>query len=434
MATGEEEARMTQVIGYTAAGRPVYAQAQGQPPAPPEPPNPILGAITGVATNVAEDAATNYISAYISEALGMGGSGGAAGAAGSAGSASAGGAAGPAGASSTTGGASSLAAGSTGAIAGGSILTALGGYGLYDTIDHYGKQKQDSSGTLKATGGGMASGAATGAGIGLAVGGPVGAAWGAGIGAAVGGLAGLGSSMWGSGKDDDQFKRDDAREVLQSLGMLDENYKLVGGSKQDFDFGLDGGARLPNVGINTDGESDRGYYDVDFSNPLAEQAVGFLNPIAQLLFQDDKVASDMVGYFTNYALQNSDTEEQAKNAILEIYRAAGITNSDHAGYILSQAREAGTISREDFDSSLYALGKLFEGTAGQGTLGKTESTSTASLLSVLGLGGSSRPTGPDPQAVHALSRAQELIAQRGDGNIYSGMNGIADTLLREPAT
>lgn len=315
----------------------------------------------------------------------------------------------------------------TGLAAGAGI--AAGSYGLYDTFDRYGQQKQDSGGMLKGTGQGAVSGAVLGASIGSIVPG-IGTAIGAVVGGIAGGLAGGVAGMSGSGKDDAQIKRDSAKELLQQVGVLDQDFRLRGGSK-DFNFGLDGGARLQNVGENIDGETDRGYYDVDFSNPLSDRTVALVNPLAQVLFgsQDKKVTTDMVGYFTNYAQEGAQNEGDVKKALVEVYGSMGIKTSDDALALVKQAQDSKRITAEQGAAASYAVGQLFGDPQVKESYGAKDTTSQSEFLGALFNTGQSRAEIEKKQdAQRRFNEAAAAVAGQPQGlnytNLYENSLGL----------
>ena len=126
-----------------------------------------------------------------------------------------------------------------------------------------------------------------------------------------------------SGKSKDQAGRDSIRSLLQGSGIADKSYMVNG-----FDIGKDGGARLQNVGTNINGKTDRGYYDVDFSNPLASKSIEGLRGIASATLGDkasEKQSNDLIGMLSNAALSNAKDEAGLNANLANIYKAAGLT-------------------------------------------------------------------------------------------------------------
>jgi hypothetical protein len=167
--------------------------------------------------------------------------------------------------------------------------------------------------------------------------------WGTAIGAVVGGIAGFASSYFGSGKSEDQKARDQVRAGLQQAGVIDEKYNLTLANGEKFDIGKDGGAKLQNV----DG-TERRMYEVDMGNPLMGQAIGFANPLAQLVSGGDKkLASSFAGYFANAAISNAKTPEDVRQNMLTIFSKFN-ASPEQTMAALQQLGSAGKITGEEF--------------------------------------------------------------------------------------
>jgi len=242
-----------------------------------------------------------------------------------------------------------LTATGTEASAGTSSLGGVAGfagaaYSAYNLFKNWGK--------LSPVQGAM-QGAATGAYIGSVIPG-VGTL----IGGAVGGIVGALSGLFGSGKSLDQKARDQVRKFLQQGGMVDENWcvTLADGSK--YDIGKDGHFTLP----NTDGTT-RNAYDVDFSNPLAGQVVGWLNPlVATMVGADPKLQSQFVGYFTNAALSNAKDLDSAKQNVIALYKSAGADPTQLAQGLAGLAQQ-GKINQDYLMAYAGGLQSLFDGSS-----------------------------------------------------------------------
>jgi len=165
---------------------------------------------------------------------------------------------------------------------------ASGAYGLYKGV-------QSGSRTGSAFGGAQA-----GAGIGTLVAPGVGTLVGAGIGAVAGGLLGHAHT----GKSQAQQARDDMRGGLQAGGLADNNYNVTLADGSTYNIGVDGKTKLTNVGKNIDGGTTRHPYDVDFSNPLAQGAVGRINNLLGA-----GANPQMVGMLVNAVTSNAKTQQ-----------------------------------------------------------------------------------------------------------------------------
>jgi len=162
---------------------------------------------------------------------------------------------------------------------------------------------------------GASSGLALGASIGTMVTPGLGTAIGAGIGTLVGGL--IGSIT--SGKHRDQKARDSVREGLIRLGVVDTDYKIPLANGSLYDLGTDGGPRADFGG--------RRPFEVDFSNPLAQYAVGWMSPIIALLAPGNtKIQNDFTGYFANAALSNARDLNDVRDNINSFLTRFGLTN------------------------------------------------------------------------------------------------------------
>jgi hypothetical protein len=121
--------------------------------------------------------------------------------------------------------------------------------------------------------------------------------------------------MVGSGKGQDQLRRDAIRKMMQEQGMFGESkddWTLDNADGSSFDVGKDGGARL------SDG---RRYFDVDTKTQGA--AIGSVNPLAYLMTGgDQKLATEMAGYLTN-------TITQGKGASLSLIHISEPTRPCH---------------------------------------------------------------------------------------------------------
>lgn len=223
---------------------------------------------------------------------------------------------------------------------GGAGNAILPGLGVIGGIDLYKTQPGGARGVVQ----GAASGAAMGSYFG-----PPGAI----VGAVLGGTLGLASK---TGKDKDQISRDGVRSALQNIGVLDKDYnvKLADGSL--YNMGVDGHFSLP----NTDGTA-RHSYDVDFSNPLAHQAVGWANPLALILSNGDKkITSDTAGQFVNAALSNAKSLEDARGNMVTIFSRMGL-DGDKAASIIKSLKDQGRITENEMNAAIYGLGTLSSG-------------------------------------------------------------------------
>lgn len=174
---------------------------------------------------------------------------------------------------------------------------------------------------------GATSGIAVGASVGTLICPGLGTAIGAGIGAIAGGLIGCITA----GKHRDQKVRDTVRDNLAGAGILTSEYQLQLPDGSLYDMGKDGGPR--------DEFGGRRAFEVDFSNPLAQYAVGWMNPIIALLAPgNQKIATDFTGYFANAALSNAKNIDDVRKNIDFFLAKFGMTNDKLAQGIVQLAQ------------------------------------------------------------------------------------------------
>ena len=169
------------------------------------------------------------------------------------------------------------------------------------------------------------------------------------------GMRSVGKMMSG-GKSDDQMGRDEVRKSMKSQGMFATpgGYDFLLADGTSYDIGRDGGARL----LNADGKTDRGAYDVDFSNPLAAETTAQSMALGMILTGGHKkLSDDFTGYITNAGLSNAKdqtTATQNLQAITKQMMGSGLTQ-DSAKSILDQLKAN---NRIDVDSYNVAVSKL----------------------------------------------------------------------------
>lgn len=215
-----------------------------------------------------------------------------------------------------------------------SALAALhGGKGVYDSI-----QKGNAKSSAM-------SGAEAGAGISTLMGfGPL-------PGAGIGALTGAALGHIKTAKSAVQQQRDSVRDVLQKMGVADQDYNVGLADGKTFDIGKDGKARL----ANADGKS-RAYYDVDFSQKGVGDVVGLVNPLASIVTGNNaKMRSDFAGYFTNAVTSSGDPQANT----IGLYRKAGFDTPDKAFKAIDEMVAAKTISAEDATAFRNGINQVF---------------------------------------------------------------------------
>ena len=118
--------------------------------------------------------------------------------------------------------------------------------------------------------------------------------------------------MMTTGKSDAQLLRDDFRGLLKETGVADDNYNVTLADGSTFNVGLDGKTKYQNVGKNIDGKTSRNAWDVDFSNPLANFAVGQIDPMIRNIYKDvdGKVKPEQyTGMLVNAVTSNAKSEK-----------------------------------------------------------------------------------------------------------------------------
>lgn len=175
------------------------------------------------------------------------------------------------------------------------------------------------------------SGMALGASVGTLLFPGVGTAVGIGVGALVGGLIGCITT----GKHKDQQVRDSVREMLVQGGILTSDYQLQLPDGSLYDMGKDGGPREEFGG--------RRPFEVDLSNPLAQYAIGWMDPIIALLAPgNDKVRNDFVGYFANAILRGAKDLNDVRTNVEYFLDKFGLSDETLANAIV-QMGNAGAI-------------------------------------------------------------------------------------------
>ncbi len=210
-----------------------------------------------------------------------------------------------------------------------SVLGAAGAYGLYDNY------KNDREG-IRGYGQGIASGAALGASLGGLPGAVIG-----GIG---GGLLKAGQDLFDSGKSNDQKNRDSARDLLKQMGVVDGplkgNATLQTFGGDSLDIGLDG---------------SKANFDVDFSNPIAAQAVALVNPLAAIVAQKSGAKKEQVaGWLANGIMQNNKDPNALTKEAQYLYRKFGVGPQELLDN-LGQMHSQGQISKDEINAFVDSI-------------------------------------------------------------------------------
>jgi len=225
----------------------------------------------------------------------------------------------------------------------GQIIGAAGAaYSLYNLISGFGEMSFKD---------GLINGAATGAYVGSFFGPP-----GTLIGGAIGGVVGAISSFFKkSGKSKEQKARDKVRDAFQNLGLLDSDHNVTLANGTTYNIGKDGKHKYTNL----DG-TQRGAFEIDPSNPMSGQVIGWVNPIVeQLVGGDEKLKVAFVGYFTNAALSNAKNLEEARQNVLAMFSNLQLTPEKIAGG-LQQMNAAGQLRNDVFEAYLNGVITLYQ--------------------------------------------------------------------------
>jgi hypothetical protein len=167
-----------------------------------------------------------------------------------------------------------------------------------------------------------------------------------------------GFSMFGSGKGEDQVRRDAIRKMMQEQGMFGgskDDWTLENADGSSFDVGKDGGARL---------EDGRRYFDVNTEKQGA--AIGSVNPLAYLMTGGNKqLATDMAGYLTNTITQGKGASDAATANLnaLDKYKKAGFDTMDKASAGVDEMLKAGKIDQATADAFKGGLRTVYGASA-----------------------------------------------------------------------
>ncbi len=237
---------------------------------------------------------------------------------------------------------------------------AASAYAAYDIIDNFGSLSNEQ---------GAIDGATIGATIGSAFS-PVGTLIGAGVGA----VAGLALAQFNSGKDPEQKERDVYRSALQEAGIIDEQYQLTLADGSKYDIGIDD--RYDRewfdkslIGDNPYARDKMQPFDIDYTNNLDFTISIAGTTLSRLLFgsssQNDSVADQMGGYFTNAAISQNSRDfsdanfQQSANNMLALYSQVGFRSPDDVIMRARQFLSEGKISELEYTQATQAADLIF---------------------------------------------------------------------------
>lgn len=174
---------------------------------------------------------------------------------------------------------------------------------------------------------------------------------------------------FGSGKSEAQQKRDGLRNFGEEIGLFfkpteqqaeqfglqtDSHYvQLSDGSY--YNIGKDGGAKLQNHGLNVDGKEERNTFDIDWSDPRTPEVIGYLNPVAFLMYGDQ--GFQMMGHLFNASISNTDSLSGAKDNARFMVEQTGI-DYETGTRLLKQYRDKGLLTHDDYLAYLNGWNEL----------------------------------------------------------------------------
>lgn len=172
------------------------------------------------------------------------------------------------------------------------------------------------------------------------------------------------------GKDADQIGRDKYREFTEKLKLTEKtpegSYAYTNTAGNKLDFGMDGKHRLENFnGANTDGDTTRGTYDVDWTNPLANETVARLNPLTILHTSqgNSKIQNDATGLWSNKVFESATDQDAANKEIFNLYQKSGFDTKDKAVAALDTLKDK--LKEEEFNVHRATLDKIYGNTPTQ---------------------------------------------------------------------
>ena len=172
-------------------------------------------------------------------------------------------------------------------------------------------------------------------------------------------LAGV--NFW-SGKDKDQRGRDQTRAIGQKNKWLNDDFQLDLGNGQVLQMGKDG----DNTYKNAAGQ-ERHTYEIDWEDPNAGQAVGWIRPLALAWTgKDGKETDDLVGQLYNELTNDGNADlDEIRNRVVSVYNALGLKPS-----AMSQALSQMNLAQDKKDAAIAALEDLKPGAWKPGTKSK----------------------------------------------------------------
>lgn len=143
-----------------------------------------------------------------------------------------------------------------------------------------------------------------------------------------------------SGKGEDQRNRDNLREQLQNIGVIDDNFQIRLSDGSVFDLGQDGSKQI---------------YNIDWSKDVNQDILGAVNPLAHIVANGQgKQASDVAGMLYNAMMSGGDP---MKNVQL-LYDAFGLDRNS-AWHTIDQMVNSGQLDRKTGDAFMAGIDKFW---------------------------------------------------------------------------
>lgn len=174
---------------------------------------------------------------------------------------------------------------------------------------------------------------------------------------------------WESGKDKDQQMRDKVRSVGQKNKWLNDNFQLDLGNGQLLNMGADGDHTYKNAA-----GQERHTYEIDWEDPNAGQAVGWIRPLALAWTgKDGKETDDLVGQLYNELTNDGNADlDEIRNRVVSVYNALGLKPS-----AMSEALSQMNLAQDKKDAAIAALEDLKPGAWKPGTKSKAPAAPAA---------------------------------------------------------
>lgn len=240
-----------------------------------------------------------------------------------------------------------------------------------------------------------------------------------------------GRGIFGSSKGKEHMQRDVIRQGMKDMGILPKDNKYVFSDGTVFDFGLDGGAELQNVGRSElQPGGTRRYFQIDWTDPNAAYVVGGINPILDSLqFGDDEARrADIGGYYYNATVAGNPKDIDARLREVYSYVYGPQNTRDNAATSVWNAYNNGQITPEQRNADLAAIDKIFgvvnpnQGKGGEAEFGRayipqnSSPTQSASLRPLSTQPNPTPPLSPSPNVQQTIPQGT-TVPDRAKGRL-----------------